>query len=153
MKKEVFKALKERSELLLTKMDVELVDFEIERQGSKQELVFYIFHKDGTGIELCESVSRRLEEMIESEFQFESPYHLVVSSPDLSRPLKTDSDLNRNLGVELEIKLRKAIAHNYTVVGKLITFDSDVIVLESAPVEVINIPRSDVKEMKVYIDF
>lgn len=153
MKKELIKLLKEKSEILLAKMDVELVDFEIERLGSKQEFVFYIYHVDGTGIDLCESVSRRLEEMIELEFDFEFPYHLVVSSPDLSRPLKTDSDLNRNVGVVIEVKLRKSIKNNYSVIGKLISFDIDKIVIELGSLEVLSIGRSDIKEIKVYIDF
>lgn len=153
MKQGLLALLREKTEILLAKMDVELVDLSVERQGSKKELVFYIYRKEGTGIELCEEVSRRIEEMIDLDIPLDEPYHLVVSSPDLSRPLKTDADLRRNIGETLELKLRNPIDKQYHFVGKLISYNDEEIIFETPVSNSYPIRRSDIKQISIYIDF
>ena len=82
----------------------ELVDVEYVKEGSTWYLRAYIDKPGGITIDDCETVSRRLSDILDEKDYIEDAYILEVSSPGLGRPLKKEKDYKRSLGEEVEIR-------------------------------------------------
>ena len=80
-------------------MDVEFV-----KEAGNWFLRAYIDKPGGIGVDDCETVSRRLSDLLDEQDFIEESYILEVSSPGLGRPLKKDKDFERNLGKLVEIR-------------------------------------------------
>ncbi len=87
----------------------DLVDIEFVRENAEQFLRFYIGKREGVSIDDCQKVSEAVGNKLDEIDPIEGSYYLEVSSPGLDRPLKTDKDLKRNIGKEIEISLYKNI--------------------------------------------
>ncbi|WP_306484321.1 ribosome maturation factor RimP [Anaerococcus sp.] len=98
--------LKEVFESDIENLGYELVDIEFKRQKNNKILTFFIYNKDGITIDDCEKVSTFLDEKLDEIDIIKDSYYLEVSSQDLSRPLKTDRDIERNKDELLKIKLK-----------------------------------------------
>ena len=83
----------------------DLVDTDFMREGQQQILRFYIDKRGGVGISDCETVSRAVDPLLDEHFSYQQPYFLEVSSPGLTRPLKTAADYERYAGETVEISL------------------------------------------------
>lgn len=98
--------LKETFEDDINSLGYELVDIEFVSEAGDRFLRFFIYKEGGVTVEDCEKVSGFVDEKLDELDLIKSSYYLEVSSPDLSRPLKTDRDLIRNKNELLEIKLK-----------------------------------------------
>ena len=98
--------LKENLESDINNLGYELVDIEFVTEGKNKILRFFIYKDGGITIDDCEKTSNLLSERLDEIDLIKSFYYLEVSSPDLSRPLKTDRDLERNKDELLEVKLK-----------------------------------------------
>ena len=76
----------------------ELVDVEFVKEAGNWFLRAYIDKPGGIGVDDCETVSRRLSDLLDEQDFIEESYILEVSSPGLGRPLKKDKDLERSIG-------------------------------------------------------
>ncbi len=134
-------------------MGFELVDVSYEKENGAMSLIFTIDKDEGVTIDDCEQVSKVLNPLLdELNPTDDKPYTLVVSSPGLDRPLKSDRDFKRNLGKEVGVTLfakldgRKnfeAILQDFT--DKTVTFK-----LEN---ETITIEREKIGSIKLVIKF
>ena len=102
----------------------------------------------GITIDDCEKTSNFLSEKLDEIDLIKSFYYLEVSSPDLSRPLKNDRDLERNKDELLEVKLKGG----EKFIGKIkeIKEDSLIFALEDEQRE---IKKSEIKTIKIEIVF
>lgn len=98
--------LKENLESDINNLGYELVDIEFVTEGKNKILRFFIYKDGGITIDDCEKTSNLLSERLDEIDLIKSFYYLEVSSPDLSRPLKNDRDLERNKEELLEVKLK-----------------------------------------------
>ena len=80
-------------------------------------------------------------------------YYLEVSSPGLDRPLKTDRDLERNLGKDIDISLYKAVNGMKKIEGVLESYNSDELIVRTESGEEINLPRDTVSLIKLVVKF
>ena len=109
----------------------ELVDVEYVKEGSGMSLIFTIDKDGGVNIDDCEMVSKKIDPILdEINPTDDKPYTLVVSSPGLDRPLKTDRDLKRGLGKEVDLNLFSKIDGKKTFKGVLECFDEKVVTLD-----------------------
>ena len=143
------KRLKEIFEADIENLGYELVDIEFKGQKNNKILTFFIYNKDGITIEDCEKVSAFLDEKLDEIDVIKDSYYLEVSSQDLSRPLKTDRDLERNKDELLKIKLKDG----EIFLGKIINIGEDFyeFILEDENTK--NIKKEDVKEIYIEIVF
>lgn len=130
----------------------ELVDIEFVTESGERFLRFYIYHEDGIDVDDCEKVSKFIDPKLDELDLINSSYYLEVSSPDLSRPLKTNDDLRRNLGVLLDISLYRKIDGRKEYRGVLEEFDDESIVLVENDKK-IELSRKDVSKIEVAIVF
>ena len=115
----------------LLEIGYELVDLEMERKSRDNYLSFYIYKDGGVGLEDCEKASRYLDKRLDELDPIPQSYYLEVSSPDLNRPLKTDRDLERNIGEKIKLTFFKKIDNEKTKSGILLGFDEESIELDT----------------------
>ena len=78
------------------------------KEGSDYYLRVYADKEGGITIDDCVSISRALEEKLDKEDFIGDAYILEVSSPGLTRKLRTDRDFENSIGRLVLVKLYKA---------------------------------------------
>lgn len=131
----------------------ELVDVEFKKEGQNHFLRVYIHKPGGVTLDDCQTMSQLLSSKLDEEDPISVFYYLEVSSPGLDRPLKTDSDLNRNLGKEIELRLYEAMEGKKTFEGILTEFTEEEIRIQISDNETINIPRQIVALIRLAVKF
>ncbi|MDD3959004.1 MAG: ribosome maturation factor RimP [Oscillospiraceae bacterium] len=92
------------AEPVVTEMGLDLVDVEYKKEGDAYFLRVFVDRKGGISIDECEKISKALDPVFERSLSAD-PDFFEVSSPGLTRPLKTQRDFERCVGEEIEIKL------------------------------------------------
>lgn len=130
----------------------ELVDVEF-KKGAKHNLIsIFIYKEDGIGLDDCESVSRKIDEILDKEEDLTDPYYLEVSSPGLDRPIKTKDDYRRNLGKEVEVKLYAPIDGKKQFEGFLTSYDDESVLIKMEDGEM-TFKQKDISMMRQVIKF
>lgn len=132
----------------IKELGFELLDIEMEKFGPDNCLVFYIYRPEGVGLDDCEQVSRILSPIMDELDPIKGSYLLSVSSPDLSRPLKTDRQLEINLGEEVSIHFYKKRDGAKSIVGRLGDFDENFIFIDNGQGRE-KIDRKEVSQIKL----
>jgi ribosome maturation factor RimP len=133
---------------------VEIYYIEYVKEGSEYYLRAYIDKPDGVNIIDCENVSRALSDELDRTDFIPDAYILEVSSPGLGRTLKKDKHLQKSIGMEVEIKLFKAVDKQKEFSGILKSFDNDTITIEeSENDESRSFNRADVAMIRLALDF
>ncbi len=86
-------------------LNIELVDTEYVKEGTKWFLRLYIDKPGGVTIDDCQLVHENVIGLIDEADPIAGPYVFEVSSPGLDRPLKTERDFIRNIGQDIELSL------------------------------------------------
>ena len=143
----------EKLKSVVEEMGYELVDVSFEKDGGGMNLVFTIDNDNGVTIDDCELVSKKLDPLLdELNPTDDKPYTLFVSSPGLDRPLKTDRDLKRNLGNEVEVSLFAKIDGQKLFKGVLKAFDEKTVTLQTESGE-LSFDRNKIASTKLVIKF
>lgn len=152
-KKAILKSVGNTCELLATDLNYELVDIEYVKESGSYYLRIYVDKPGGVTLDDCQTMSMAVSEKLDENDPFKEAYYLEVSSPGLDRPLKTDKDLKRNLGKDIEIKLYKAFNNRKSYEGKLEDFnDSEIVILDESNSN-IKIPKEIISSIKLAIKF
>ena len=116
-----------RCQALADRMNLELVDVCLDKEGAGKYLRIYIDKPEGVSLDDCERYHRAIQPQLESyDYDF-----LEVSSPGVDRPLKKDRDFERAIGQEVEVHLFKAVDGVKLITGNLADFSRDEIVLDT----------------------
>lgn len=130
----------------------ELVDVEF-KKGAKHNLIsIFIYKEDGIGLDDCESVSRKIDEILDKDEDLTDPYYLEVSSPGLDRPIKTKDDYRRNLGKEVEVKLYAPIDGKKQFEGFLTSYDDENVLINMEDGDM-TFKQKDISMMRQVIKF
>ena len=152
-KRETYEAKTEAILLpIAEKNGVEIYDVEYVKEGSDFYLRAYIDKEEGVNINDCEAVSRELSDALDREDFIPDAYILEVSSPGLGRTLKKDRHLEKSIGLDVEIKLFKAVDKCKEFDGVLESFDAETITIsEDEKPRTFN--RSDIALIRLALDF
>ncbi len=138
---------------VIAQLGYELVDVEYVKENGGMSLIFTIDKDGGVTIDDCEVVNRAIDPLLdEINPTDDKPYTLVVSSPGLDRPLKTDRDLNRNLGNEVDVTLFAKLDGKKTFTGVLSSFDEKTITLQEESTQTV-LEREKIASIKLVIKF
>ena len=143
-------------ELLLPIMEeyqFELVDVEYVKEGGTWYLRAYIDKPGGITVDDCETVSRKLSDLLDEKDFIDDTYILEVSSPGLGRPLKKDKDFARSIGEEVEIRTFRDIEHEKEFTGILLSYDKEKLVLELEDKEQMEFARDNIALVRLAFDF
>ena len=113
--------------------DVEVLLAEVVGGGT---LRLFVDHPDGVTLEVCERVTRALEDVRER-------FALEVSSPGSQRPLTKPTHFRRFLGRRARVRTREPIASHKSFTGELVgATDAEVTI--AAETGVIAIPYAEI---------
>lgn len=121
-------------EPILEERNLELVELQVTGSQRRKLIRFYVDGPNGVTIDECVSLSREIGDVFDIHDPIDGGYTLEVSSPGLTRQLKTDRDFERVIGKDLQLDVNGRGA----CVGKLVGVDPHNIVveIEGAPVEI-----------------
>lgn len=152
MKQSLVKTWRPRFDEVVKEVGYELLDVEFVHEQGDNILRFFIYHPDGITVDDCEAVSNVLSLKLDEWDPIDQHYLLEVSSPDLSRPLKTDRQLEINFGKKVEIGFYKKENGSKQLVATLINFDDEAIVVNDKENER-RLLREDISQIRPYIAF
>ncbi len=152
-KNNIIKAIKEHCEPVIEEIGYDLIDLEFVKENGSNFLRFFIGKPQGISIDDCQKVSEIVGDILDELDPIEESYYLEVSSPGLDRPLKTDKDLKRNIGKDIEMNLYKNIDGKKKYIGELVGFnESHIRIKEEAQVEK-EIDRDAISNIKLAVKF
>ena len=132
---------------------IDIVEVEFAKKHNGDNLTVFIDKPNGVTIEDCELVHNAIDGPLDDLDPTEGkPYTLNVSSPGIDRPIVTDKDYARNIGQELELSLYEPIMKKMTLVGVLIAFNNDSVILEINN-ENLEIERKKISKATKFINF
>jgi ribosome maturation factor RimP len=135
---------------ILEEDDLELIDTEFRPSGKRWLLRVYIEKEGGITISDCERVNRELGRTLDVEDVLDHPYTLEVSSPGLTRPLRTRKDFERYTGKQCKIVTSKPIEGRNDFAGEIIGTSEESVEIKGKT-GVFTIPICDIK--KAHLDF
>ena len=138
---------------IMEENNYELVDVEYVKEVGNWYLRVYIDKEGGITLEDCEFVSRKMNDLLDEHDYIADAYIFEVSSPGLGRQLKKDKDFKRSIGQEVEIKLYKAMNKQKEIMGYLMDFDDENLLIELENEEQMEIKRSDIAVVKLAVHF
>lgn len=106
---------------LLQRRGVELVELALSGGGRRQLVRVFVDRTDGITVDECAAISREIADVFDTRDPIAGTYVLEVSSPGLTRPLKTDRDFERVVGKAL----RLVVDGLGVAVGTLLQVDPD----------------------------
>lgn len=135
---------------------VEVVDISFMGRGKHALLRIMIDKEGGVTLDDCETFSKRFEGHLDVEGDISGPYTLEVSSPGLDRPLKVQSDFERNIGKLMRIITKEKVANQSFFVGRLREVSDSAIVLsigkKKGALENINIPFENISRARLEVE-
>ena len=143
----------------LVKEDVEslgyeLVDVEFDKkQNMDSELVIYIDKDGGVDLDDCEKVSTAIDPLIDAKCPITDPYVLVVSSPGIDRPFKTERDFVKHLGEKVDIKLYEKLNGKKNLTAVLKEYTPEELTLEDSKGKEFRLEMKKIALIRAYIDF
>lgn len=150
MNHQQFERLREPLRAEVEGLGYELIDVEWIREHGEHYLRLYLYHESGITVDDCEAVSNHLSPKLDEWDPIDENYYLEVCSPDLNRPLKTDRDLERNIGETVAIQLFQKKDGVKKWEGELIGFDDESVSIRIAGVERY-ILKKEIAQIKIVI--
>lgn len=152
-KKEILRKVREIGNSIAEDLNYELVDLEYVKESGRYFLRVYIHKDGGVNLDDCQKMSEALSAKLDAEDPIKDTYYLEVSSPGLDRPLRTDRDLERNLGKDIELNLYAPFEGKKYYEGKLVSYSKEYVNVEEDNNGGINIPREQISKIKLAIKF
>ena len=149
----IIEKVQEALEPIVEDLGYELVEVEYAKKSDGYNLTIFIDSKNGISLDDCETVHKAIDEPLdELDPTNGESYTLNVSSPGLDRPIKTDKDLKRNIGVVVEVSLYAAIKKCKHFIGELIAYDDTSITIKTKKEE-IKFEKNSIAKICKYIEF
>ena len=143
----------------LVKEDVEALGYELvdvefdKKQNMDSELVIYIDKDGGVDLDDCEKVSTAIDPLIDAKCPITDPYVLVVSSPGIDRPFKTERDFVKHLGEKVDIKLYEKLNGKKNLTAVLKEYTPEELTLEDSKGKEFRLEMKKIALIRAYIDF
>ena len=147
-KNDLIKKLYSIIEPLFQNEQLELYHIEFVKEDGENYLRIYIYKETGVSLSDCETISRKISEVIDIHDPIETSYYLEVSSPGLNRTLYNDKHLFKVIGSDISVLLIEKLNNVSHYLGKLISFDDLDIVIDVSN-ENIHILRKKIKSISL----
>jgi ribosome maturation factor RimP len=132
---------------ILEERDFKVID--IEFIPSKRPILrIYIYNPEGTSIDDCEWVSKRIGALLDVEDLINKAYILEVSSPGLDRKFKNIEEYNIFKGRDVVIKTKEPINEKKVFKGTLLGLEDEKVKIKENE-ETVEIPLENVSQTKL----
>ncbi|HMK76648.1 MAG TPA: ribosome maturation factor RimP [Thermodesulfobacteriota bacterium] len=130
---------------------MELVDVEYRRESKGWVLRLYLDKGGGVTLEDCSRISQEIGRSLDVEDLIQIPYTLEVSSPGLTRPLKTEKDFMKYRNSLIKVKTLDPIQNRRQFKGRLLGVSANQIEME-AEGGIFQIPLSNVVKANLEVE-
>jgi ribosome maturation factor RimP len=130
---------------------MEVVDIEYRRESGGWILRLILDKEGGVTLDDCTRVSQEVGRSLDVEDILQTSYTLEVSSPGLTRPLKTEKDFMKYLHRLVKVKTVDPIQNRRQFKGKLLGVSENEVEIEVER-EIFQIPLSNVAKANLEID-
>lgn len=127
---------------------LELVDIEFRPSGKRWLLRVFIDKEGGVVLSDCENISRELSSILDVEDFISHPYILEVSSPGITRPLKTINDFRRAIGKLCKVITSEPVGGKKEIKGEIVSVKEEEIQVRGK-LGIFNIPFCVIKKAKL----
>lgn len=132
-------------------MGFELVDVELVKEAENWFLRIYIDKDGGILIDDCESLSKKVDPLLDAQPEIAESYdYLEVSSPGAERQLKKESDFIRYKGKDIEVKTYKPINGKRAFEGELVGFMENKVIIKTGTGQM-EFPKEEVSSAKLVL--
>ena len=149
--KEIPDRVRALADPILMNAGMELVEIEYRREARGWVLRLYIDKEGGVTLDDCSRVSQEVGRELDVEDFISTPYTLEVSSPGLTRPLKSEKDFIRYRNRLVKLRTIDPINKRHQFKGRLLGFSNDQIELEMEE-GIVQIPLSNVAKANLEIE-
>ena len=133
----------------IEKIGYELYDVEYAKEGKEHYLRIFIDKKEGIDLKDCEKVSNEINEILDQADYIKEQYYLEVSSPGIERVIRKDSQLEKNIGVEIQVKLfKKDELGKKEHIGSLKSYNKEELTIETEENKEIILQRKNISQIK-----
>jgi ribosome maturation factor RimP len=151
VEREILDRVRAMVDPILLNEGMELVDIEYRRESKGWILRLYLDKEGGVTLDDCTRVSQEVERSLDVEDFIQTPYMLEVSSPGLTRPLKTEKDFMKYCYRLIKVKTVDPIENRRQFKGRLLGVSENRIEIE-VDGGVFQIPLSNVAKANLEID-
>ena len=130
---------------------MELVDVEYRRESKGWVLRLYLDKDGGVTLDDCTRISQEVGRSLDVEDFIQIPYTLEVSSPGLTRPLKTEKDFMKYRNSLIKVKTLDPIQNRRQFKGRLLGVSANQIEME-AEGGIFQIPLSNVVKANLEVE-
>ena len=152
MSKEIMDRVHAMVNPIFSSEGMELVEVEYRREARGWVLRLYVDKEGGVTLDDCTRVSQEVGRILDMEDFISIPYTLEVSSPGLTRTLKSEKDFIKYRNRLIKVKTLDPIENRRQFKGKLLGINENRIEIAMNQ-EVLQIPLSNVAKANLEIDF
>ncbi|GAA0124277.1 MULTISPECIES: ribosome maturation factor RimP [Clostridium] len=131
---------------IVEKSGCEMYHLEYVKEAGEYIFRVYIDSEKGISLSECEKVSRELSDVLDIEDPITDEYTLEVQSPGIFRTLFTDKHIEKYIGYDVKVNLKKLLNGKKKYEGVLKKFDTLNLVIEISGEEIV-IPREKVSQV------
>jgi ribosome maturation factor RimP len=136
---------------ILFQEGLELADIEYRRESKGWVLRLYLDKEGGVTLDDCTRVSQEVGRNLDIEDFIQAPYTLEVSSPGLTRSLKTEKDFIKYCSHWVKVKTFDPIENRRSFKGRLLGVSENKIEIESDG-GIFQIPLNNVAKANLEMD-
>jgi ribosome maturation factor RimP len=150
--KEIVEHVRAIADPLLMSEGMELVQVDYRRESRGWVLRLTIDKEEGVTLDDCSRVSQQVGRELDVEDFIPSPYVLEVSSPGLTRPLKSEKDFIKYCNRLIKLRTVDPINSRQQFKGKLLGVSNNQIELEMEE-GIVQIPLAKIAKANLEIEF
>ena len=151
MQKEIVDRVRAIADPIVSDEGMELVDVEYRRESRGWVLRLYLDKEGGVTLDDCTRISQEVGRSLDVEDFIQIPYALEVSSPGLSRPLKSEKDFMKYRHSLIKVKTLDPIQNRRQFKGRLLGVSANQIEMEVEG-EIFQIPLSNMAKANLEVD-
>lgn len=150
--KEIVGRVRTIADPLLMNEGMELVEVDYRREARGWVLRLTIDKEGGVTLDDCSRVSQQVGRELDVEDFISAPYVLEVSSPGLTRPLKSEKDFIKHCNRLIKLRTVDPINSRQQFKGKLLGVSNNQIELEMEE-GIVQIPLAKIAKANLEIEF
>jgi ribosome maturation factor RimP len=150
--KEIVERVRAISDPILMNEGMELVEVDYRREARGWVLRLTIDKKGGVTLDDCSRVSQQVGRELDVEDFISAPYALEVSSPGLTRPLRSEKDFIKHCNRLVKLRTVDPINSRQQFKGKLLGVSNNQIELEMEE-GIVQIPLAKIAKANLEIEF
>lgn len=124
----------------------ELWSVEYVKEAGAWYLRIFIDKEGGVGITDCETISRRLDPILDEADPIPDSYVFEVGSAGAERELKRPSDFERFIGSEVEVKLYQPLDGRKAIIGTLEAYNDGAVMVSGTELK-----KEQVAQVKLHV--